>query len=178
MPYSPLSDILNQIPTKEMGVTTPISILYTPPKKEVVYQLPTRGARITDSDIEAFKPLLYGEISNRDFTKKQLEGDVIFNTVLNRQKEYAKKGQYRTISEILAMPNQYKAYGGLQYTNYFNPPDPLALAKKQQVDMIVDRIRDKIKKGDFVDNTEGAYYYMHEKDGKIKYDNLKKLFAE
>lgn len=171
------SNFLNKTTTPKMA--GPISNLYTPPPAPVVptYHIPDRGVKITEDDLTAIRPLIYGEISNRTPDKQALEADVIFNTALNRQKEYARKGQNKTLSEVIAMPNQYQAYGGKQYQNYSNPPDVLSAAKKKQVDSIVDNIRERIKNGEFVDNTEGAYYYIHEKDGKIKYDNLKKLFA-
>lgn len=140
------------------------------------YVLPGRGATITDEDFEAFKPLLYGEVSNRDYKKKQMEAEVIFNTVLNRQPEYAKYKQNKTISEILAMPNQYQAYGGKQYAEYANPTLPMSITKKKEVDMIVEDIKRRVKSGEFKDTTEGAYYYIHNPDYSITYDNMKKLF--
>lgn len=156
-----------------------LSKMYVPKdvhKAPAVYNLPDRGATITDEDFEAFKPLLYGEVSNRDYKKKQLEADVIFNTVLNRQPEYAKYKQNRTIAEILAMPNQYQAYGGKQYAEYANPTLPMSINKKKEVDMIVEDIKRRVKSGEFKDTTEGAYYYIHNPDYSITYDNMKKLF--
>jgi hypothetical protein len=153
----------------------------TPPQK---YTLPDRGAEISESDFEKMRPLIYGEVSNRDFDKKALEADVIFNTALNRQREYEThpfsgyKGTKLPLSEIIAMPNQYQAYGGSQYETYYNPQNPIDVAKKKEVDAIVDRIAEKIRNGEYVDNTEGAFYYVHEDDNTIKYDNLRKLFAE
>jgi hypothetical protein len=178
-----ISDFYNQISSSVKTTTpqvAPISGIFNRPSATTTpaYKIKDRNVQITEKDLDAMRPLLYGEISNRTPDKQELESHVIMNTALNRLKEYNARGQKKTLSDVVAMPNQYQAYGGPQYTNYFNPPDPVALAKKQQVDMIVDRIRDKIKKGEFVDNTEGAYYYVHEKDGKIKYDNLRKLFAK
>jgi len=143
-----------------------------------IYDLKDRGVKITEDDIEAFRPLLYGEVSNRNPDKKQLEADVIFNTALNRQREYASRGQNKTLSEILAMPNQYQAYNGEQYKEYANPTLPMSIEKKKQVDAIVDDIKARVKSGEFKDNTEGAYYYIHNSDGSITYDNLKELFAK
>lgn len=175
-----IQDFFNSQNNKMRTTTSSLSNLYTPPEEpvRVSYNLKDREATVTDEDIQNLRPLIYGEISNRDYSKKQLEADVITNTALNRQREYARKGQKKTISDVLSMPNQYQAYQGQQYNNYFNPVLPGDIAKKREVDMIVDAIADKIKRGEYVDNTEGAYYYIHEKDGKIKYDNLKKLFAD
>jgi hypothetical protein len=181
--YMPLSDFFNkQKEAQTMRTTTPaLSSLYTPPAPvakplPAVYNLPNRQAKVTDTDIEAFRPLLYGEVSNREYPKKQLEADVIFNTVLNRQKEYAKRGQNKSVAEILAMPNQYQAYGGKQYQEYASSTNSLSAAKKKEVDAIVDAIKERIKKGDYQDNTQGAYFYIHNPDQTITYDNKRKLF--
>jgi len=142
------------------------------------YELPDRGVQMSDEDFEKMRPLIYGEVSNRPYEKKALEADVIFNTALNRQPEYRAHGQDKSIADIVAMPNQYQAYNGSQYETYYNPQNPVDVAKKKEVDAIVDAIAEKIKKGEYVDNTEGAFYYVHEPDSTIKYDNLRKLFAE
>lgn len=179
----PISDLYNSQFNNQVKTSTPaISSLYTPapqvPVAPVSYHLPNRGATLTDADIEAFRPLLYGEVSNRNYDKKRLEGDVIFNTALNRQKEYARYGQNKTIAEILAMPNQYQAYGGPQYKEYASSTNPISAAKKKEVDAIVDEIKKKVQGGDFKDNTQGAYYYIHNPDTSITYDNAKPLFAK
>jgi len=182
--YMPISDFFNKPqPAPTVRTTTPstISSLYTPPvapPAPSTYHLPDRGVKVTDTDIEAFRPLLYGEVSNRKFEKKKLEADVILNTVLNRQKEYAKRGQMKSVSEILAMPNQYQAYGGPQYKEYASSTNPISAAKKKEVDAIVDEIKDRIKRGDYKDTTEGAYFYIHNPDQTITYDNLKPLFKK
>jgi hypothetical protein len=172
----PLSNVFRSKPIvydreeylKSQGVKAPVA--------PVKYSLKDREAEFDDNDFEKIRPLLYGEIGNRDFSKKAMEADVIFNTAINRQREYRKKGKNMTIADIVAMPNQYQAYGGDQYKNYYNPKNPLEVAKKKEIDSIVDAIAEKIKKGQYVDNTEGAFYYVHEDDGRIKYDNLKKLY--
>ncbi len=143
------------------------------------YNLKNRGVTISDSDIEAFRPLLYGEVSNRTPDKQALEANVIFNTALNRVKAYNERGQKKTLSDVLAMPKQYQAFGGPQYQVYSNPTDPIALAKKKQVDDIVNAIHAKVKAGQFDDNTQGSYYYTHNtKTGEIAYDNIRPLFAK
>lgn len=141
------------------------------------YSLADRGVDLTDQDFEAIRPLIYGEISNRTPDKQELETHVILNTALNRMREYANRGQKRTLSDVIAMPNQYQAYGGEQYRLYSNPPDIVAQKKREQVDAMVDRIREQIKSGVYPDNTEGAFYYIHNPDGTITYDNKKPLFA-
>jgi hypothetical protein len=123
------------------------------------------------------RPLLYGEMSNRSPDKQALEANVIMNTALNRVKEYAAHGQTKTLSQVIAMPNQYQAYGGTQYNQYANPTDAPSIAKKKQVDAIVDTLHGQIRSGVYPDTTNGAYYYSHDPTGKIAYDDKKKLFA-
>lgn len=145
----------------------------------VQYDLKDRGVQISDDDINAFRPLLYGEVSNRTPDKQALEANVIFNTALNRVKAYNEKGQKKTLSDVFSMPNQYQAYGGKQYQLYANPPDVVAAQKKKQVDSIIDSIHQQIKNGQYIDNTQGAYYYVHDpKTGKITYDNKTPLFSK
>ena len=147
--------------------------------KPVQYNLKDRGVAISDADINAFRPLLYGEVSNRTPDKQALEANVIFNTALNRVKAYNERGQKKTLADVLAMPNQYQAYGGPQYQAYHNPPDVVAAAKKKQVDDIINAIHEQVKVGQYADSTEGAYYYVHDpKTGKITYDNMKPLFKK
>jgi len=158
-----------------------ISNYYAAPKAEASptsYNLANRGVQISDADMQAMRPLLYGELSNRSPDKQNLEANVILNTALNRMKAYAANGQPKTLAQVVAMPNQYQAYGSSQYNQYANPPDAPSIAKKGQVDSIVNNIYGQIKSGQYPDNTNGAYYYSHNKDGSITYDDTKKLFAK
>lgn len=148
-------------------------------KQPAQYNLKDRGVTLTDADIEAFRPLLYGEVSNRTPDKQALEANVILNTALNRVKAYNEKGMNKSLSDVLAMPNQYQAYGGPQYKVYSNPTLPGDVAKKKQIDDIVNTIHSQIKSGQFPDNTQGAYYYSHNpKTGTIAYDNMRPLFSK
>ena len=146
-----------------------------PPTK---YTLKDRGIEISEDDINAMRPIIYGEISNRTPDKQELETNVILNTALNRVREYNARGQKKTLREVVSMPNQYQAYGGAQYNAYSNPPDVVAAAKKKQVDMMVDKLREQMRSGNYIDNTQGAYYYIHNPNGTITYDNKRQLFAD
>ena len=150
----------------------------TPPPAPAQYQVKNRGVQISDADLNAARPLIYGEVSNRPPEKQALEANVIMNTAINRMGEYAKHGQNKTLAEVLAMPNQYQAYGGNQYKQYSNPTDASSTAKKKQIDNIVNGISDQIKKGNYADNTQGAYYYIHNPDQSITYDNTRPLYAK
>ena len=179
-----LSNLYNKpIETRTAQSTAPLSSYFSPketaaPVTPPKYLLKDRGVHVTDDDFKALRPLIYGEVSNRDASKKKLEASVILNTAINRAKEYAAKGQPRSLAEVLAMENQYQAYGGPQYKMYSNPTDPIALKKKLEVDAIMNEIESQIKSGTYQDNTEGAYYYIHHPDGRIEYDNKRQLFAK
>ncbi len=151
----------------------------TPVQPPAQYNLKDRGVSVSDADLNAIRPLIYGEISNRAPDKQALETNVILNTALNRVKEYNARGQNKTLADVIAMPKQYQAYGGNQYQQYSAPPDAVAMAKKKQVDTIMDGISKQIQSGKYPDNTQGAFYYVHDpKTGKITYDNTRPLFAK
>jgi len=173
-----LKDIFNSIGGAVGVLPKPISNYMPPVQAPIQYELKDRGVKLTEEDLKAIRPIIYGEVSNRDISKKQLEANVIMNTILNRMKEYATKGRPKSLSEVVSMPNQYQAYGGNQYNLYHNPADFLGAEKKKQVDSVMDTIDNQIRNGQYPDTTEGAFYYNHEpKTGKIYYDNKKKLFA-
>ena len=162
--------IVSQIPS----TTTYERILTENPEQNI--KVGGRGVEISPQDIDVLRPLIYGEISNRPEEKKELEARVILNTALNRMQEFIKAGKPKTLAEILSMPNQYQAFEGEQYQNYSTTSKSLDVEKKKQVDEIIDRILEEIKKGEFKDNTNKAFYYIHNKDGSITYDDIKPLF--
>lgn len=147
----------------------------TPPQAQ--YHVPGRNLTLSDADLSVLRPVLYGEISNRNSSKKELEARVIFNTALNRMKAYADRGETKSLADVLSAPNQYQAYGGKQYQTYSNPGDASSTAKKQQVDQIVQKFLNEMEGGNFPDVTNGAYYYQHTPSGTIQYDNSRQLFA-
>lgn len=181
-----IKEIFNSIEGAPKKVSSSLTEVFGPTKyaapaapAPVQYQLKDRGVSVSDADLAAIRPLIYGEVSNRTPDKQALESHVILNTALNRVKEYNARGQNKTLSDVISMPNQYQAYGGQQYKNYSAPPDALALAKKKQVDAIIDEISKQIQSGQYADNTQGAYYYVHDpKTGRITYDNQRQLFAK
>ena len=175
-----LRDAYNWTKQNVVNPALGISEYYGVPKASAStgkYQLKDRGVQITDEDIQAIRPLLYGELSNRTPEKQMLEANVILNTALNRMKAYESKGIKKSLAEVVAMPNQYQAYGSPQYKQYANPKDAPSLAKKKQVDAIVDTLHGKIRSGVYPDTTNGAYYYIHNPDRTITYDDKKPLFA-
>lgn len=185
-----IKDIYNSIGKTVKKTTKSISdflpkneISYTAAPQPVapapsVYSLKNRGVNITDDDFNSVRPLIYGEVSNRTPDKQELESNVILNTALNRMREYSARGQNKTLSDVISMPNQYQAYGGKQYQAYSNATDTPSLSKKKQIDMILDRIKTQIQSGEYPDNTQGSYFYIHNDDGTITYDNKRPLFAK
>jgi len=137
----------------------------------------TRGVTVSPDDVRALLPIVYGEISNRSPKKQELEARVILNTALNRVKEYAKHGVKKTLKEVLEQPNQYQAFGGKQYKHY-NATTTDSDAKHATVDQIVNKLVQEMQSGNFADNTNGAYYYVHKGNGSIEYDNKKPLISQ
>lgn len=126
---------------------------------------------------QELRPIMFGEISNRPPEKQELEARVILNTALNRIKEHSsKRGARKSIDEILTEENQYQAFKGEQYNLYKGQPGNLDAEKKKQIDAIIDKLLEEIESGAFSDNTEGAFYYKHNPDGSITYDNDRALF--
>jgi len=147
------------------------------PQDSVTYN----GFKINKDDFDKIRPVLFGEVSNRPYDKKQLEANVIMSTILNRQNEYKKvhKKDY-SLNDIVSMPNQYQAYGGKQYNLYNDgTTTDLDTQKKNEIDSISDDIWNQLKSGSFKDQAGGGYYYKHnEKDGSITYDNERQLFTK
>lgn len=164
------------LPARKITYSSPSDAQTPQTTPEQVYHVPGRDLTLSSADLAVLRPVLYGEVSNRNATKKDLEARVILNTALNRMQAYAAHGQKKSLSDILSAPNQYQAYGGDQYSQYSNPPDAVAAAKKKQVDDIVQNFLNEMEGGDFPDVTQGAYYYQHHPNGTIEYDNKRPLF--
>lgn len=137
-----------------------------------------RGVDIDKKDFdETFRPILFGEVSNRSGSKKDLEARVILNTAINRLVEHRNRGTGKGFKDILTQPNQYQAYGGEQYNLYLSGDgEKLDVKKKQEVDRLLDSLWTEMVSGQLEDNTRGAFYYIHNDDGSITYDDLKPLF--
>ena len=149
---------------------------FTPP----VDKIGTSGT-VFDRDTfdNIYKPILYGEISNRPFDKQQLEANVILSTVVNRIAEHGRKNKkFANFQSTLTQPNAYQAYKGKQYNAYLGGNlNVLDTQKKVTIDKIAEEQWNQLSQGKFNDITEGAYYYVHdEKTGKIQYNNKKPLY--
>lgn len=138
------------------------------PKKRVVA---SRGVDLDDEDLDELRHILYGEVSNRPKEKKQLETRVIVNTVLNRVAENRRLGRGpQTVREVLTQDNQYQAFGEKQYKlSKQGKGDPNKVAA-------IDEVLAELEKGDFEENTNGAFYYIHNDDGSITYDDTRPLY--
>lgn len=139
-----------------------------PVEKPILEQ--SRNVIIKKEDINELKAILFGEISNRDISKKELEVRVILNTVLNRVKQNKDRGKDKSVTDVLTQKNQYQAYQGQQYYKYLEGDlDDLGKKKKEELDKIVEKIIAEIESGTFEDNTNGAVFYIHNPDGTITY---------
>lgn len=149
---------------------------YTEPLKS--YSLQNRGVSLTDSDLDELAYILMGEVGNRGPEKQDLEARVIINTALNRLNEYASGGKKKTLADVLRMPNQYQGYMP------DNPESQYSKAKSGKMDELtkskfqfIRSVVDSLKQGKFEDNTNGAFYYVHNPDGSIEYDDSRPLIS-
>ena len=131
-----------------------------------------RDNTITPNDLEEAKAILFGEISNRSLDKQKLEAQTILNTAFNRMDEYRKRGQEKTLTEVLQMKNQYQAYNGAEYKRFkqgkLNDTDK---RKVEAINAIIEQILD----GSFQNNIGNRVFYKHLSDGRIIADS-RKLF--
>lgn len=174
-------DVVNDVITKLVPHATEASGPPEPVPLPVQKSPSIRGVPIDKNTFDSeVRPIIFGEVSNRDASKKELEARVILNTGINRAVEYQKRGDKNMdLKGVFTQPNQYQAYGGSQYKMYkTDTGDELTLAKKKEVDGIMDKLWGEISQGKFDDVTNNSAFYVHEKDGSIRYDDKKKLFAE
>lgn len=160
------ADILQPILGKEVdaqGMQQPVK----PFQSGTPIVLKDRGVTINSSDIEAAKPIIFAEVSNRTPDKQELEAQTILNTAINRLQQYQAKGIPMTLKQVLEAPNQYQGYQSNQYKIYNGQSSGLDLKKKMTVDSIVDGLAQKMMDGKFDDNTGGDVYYSHTDDGRI-----------
>ena len=149
----------------------------TPPEETGTYN----GQTITKSDFDNIRPILFGEVSNRTPDKQKLEGSVIASTALNRLVANNQRGNKFSMEDVLSQKDsngnpEYQSYGGQQYKLYSNATTTLDVAKKKQIDTMTDSMWNQLKSGQFKDATNGAFYYKHNNDGSIQYDNTRPLF--
>ena len=154
--------------------------------KPIIYDIKNRGVKFTEDDLKVLKPLMFSEISNREPDKQKLEFNTILNTAINRMGEYKKvKGRDYSLSEVLQMSNQYQGYepngrkekGGKVIESQYqiwgrNDLVGTSSKKREYINSLVDSIGNN----DIIDNTQGAFFYQHNPDQTITYDNNKKLF--
>lgn len=155
--------------------------------KDPTYEIKNRGIKISKKELDEIKPIIFSEISNRTPDKQKLEFDVILNTAINRKKEYKRvKGVDYTLADVMKMPNQYQGYAPdgnydpekkatstSQYQIYTGGQYDEPTKKKKD---FTDSLVDSIQSGDIIDNTEGAFFYVHNPDSSITYDNKRKLY--
>ena len=137
-----------------------------------------RGVEISKKDFDEYaRPIIYGEVSNRQSEKKELESRVILNTAINRMTENQNRKKKTSLKDILTQKGQYQAYEGEQY-NLYKGQDKNVLdeEKKVEINQILDNIYGEMSKGQFKDNTNNAFFYQHNEDGSITYDDTKPFY--
>lgn len=141
------------------------------PVSRGTYQDPARGVDFADDDVKELRKILYSEIGNRSQDKRMLEARVLINTALNRLAENRSRGRGpQTLAGVLKEKNQYQGYGTKQYQIAANGQgDP----KKLEA---IDSVIAELQQGALTDNTNGAFYYIHNDDGTITYDDARPLY--
>lgn len=132
-----------------------------------------RNNKITDSDLNEAKAILFGEISDRPLDKQKLEAQTILNTAFNRMEEYNARGFKKrkdwTLTEVLQMDNQYQALGGKEYKK-IKGGQATTTGDRRRIEAI-DSMFDKVKDGTFQNNIGKSVFYVHKPDGRIIVDD-------
>ena len=152
---------------KQAGKENAEPIEHKPFEAGMPIVLPDRKVSISKSDIEAARPIIFAEVSNRSRDKQKLETQVILNTAINRMKQFRERGIDMTLQEVLEQDNQYQGYKSKQYELYKGNGNALDLEKKAAIDAIVDEIVLEMYEGRFKDNLDGDVFYTHSPDGSI-----------
>jgi len=143
----------------------------TPAPRTDVFVDPVRNVEINDDDIEELRRILYSEIGNRSQEKRALEAKVVINTALNRLAENKKHNRGpQTLADVLRQKNQYQGLGTKQYD--------IAASGKGNVKKMeaIDDVLAALVRGEIQDTTNGAFYYIHNPDETITYDDQRKLY--
>lgn len=141
------------------------------PEEQEHVLLSDRGITLDDEDVAELRHILYSEIGNRSQDKRGLEARVVVNTALNRLAENRRRGRGpQTLAKVLREKNQYQGYGTKQYK----------LSKEGRGDPdkneAIDAVLTELGSGQFADNTNGAFYYIHNDDETITYDDARPLY--
>jgi len=155
---------------------------------------------VNENDLEEMRAILWGEVGDRtlpkeireleeddprkieakkeQFEKQKLEAQVIVNTAFNRMDEIRRYhgGKEVSLTDVITSDNQYQAMGENQYNLYkagkLNMDNPDVQRRLKAIDTVLSQIR----KGTLIENTNGAFYYIHNPDGSITYDDERPLF--
>ena len=173
-PYTP--DLINvpqgMEPTanglQKIGTSPPVPALTLADKAQT---FTARGVQLGQNDLQTARNVLYGEVSNRSQEKRELEATTIMNTAINRLRENQNLSRGpQSLSGVLSQPNQYQAYNGSQYK--------IAAAGQGNTQKLqaIDAVLNNVKSGKLTDNTNGAYFYIHNPDQSITYDDTRPLY--
>lgn len=129
------------------------------------YKVKDRPVEVLDDELKDLGGVIFGEAGNNiDEMRK------IANVVINRSNQ-----SYKPVFNELSKKSknggfEFNAYSGKQYNNYMT--DNLDFVSKKKA-ALVDKVIDEIKRGELSDNTGGATYFSHGKDGQLRtFNNL------
>lgn len=146
--------LANLLPASTVRYTGP----ETPPAEES-YQV--RGKRVTKSEVETLRKILFGEISNRAPDKQALEARAIANVALNR---LGSGREGTTLGQVLSKPQQFQAYNGKEYKRL---EEGKVFKTDQPKIQAIDQVLTDLRNGKLEDTTGGRMYYYHKPDQSI-----------
>ncbi len=166
--YTGVSDILDRVRGNSINVnnmqTATISSQFTgatspaaPLKAKAI------KSKYSSQDFEEIGGTSFGEAS--DFKNPQVEQEVraMVSSILNRADVIGKSPR-----EVVAIPNQFLAYGGNQYNKY-KARDASEFGSKEKM-MIIDRIIQEVKDGNF-ERQDFTSFNQDPKSGGTKIGN-------
>lgn len=163
MSYPTFQDLIHMMSLKAPEESRPLPTSYD-----------VRGTKVSDSDLDNLRRVLFAEVSNRNPDRQQLEARVIANTAFNRIPQYQGRGKMANLTSVLQEPKQYQGYGSPEYkrieSGNLKPTDNQKL-------QAIDSILSEIKSGSFSDNTDGRVFYTHDGQGRI-YTSPGTLYAQ
>lgn len=130
------------------------------------YKIKDRPVEVLDDELKDLGGVIFGEANNNiDEMRK------IANVVINRSNQ-----SYKPIFNELSKKSknggfEFNAYSGDQYNKYMTNNLDFVSRRKAE---LVNQILKEIKNGTLVDDTNGAVYFSHGKDGKLR--TFKNLF--
>ena len=134
------------------------------------YKIKDRPVEVLDDELKDLGGVIFGEAGNNIDEMRKIANVVInrsnqsFKPIFNELSKKSRRGGF-----------EFNAYSGNQYNKYMTGNLDF-LSKKKAA--LVNQVLEEIKNGILVDNTNGAIYFSHGTDGKLRafknlFENIK-----